>query len=227
MPSYRRLLAAGLCVSCFASIHLPAQDNVTVPKSRLEELERKEKELDRLRGEQGKPAAQIPQSSTTSTAAPLPAPAPVLAPPPEPMVRHSSPALETLPPWHPYDVVESMDLANYYYADTATADRRFLKQKIAVRGEIVGFEKPVWKRSYRILLQTPIRGTRVICDLLPPEKSNAVFTTNHGDELVALVGETRVPLAKVGERVVIKGECKGFNNSVVMIYAWDIKPAHQ
>jgi hypothetical protein len=61
---------------------------------------------------------------------------------------------------------------------------------------------------------------------LPPEKSNAVFTTNHGDELVALVGETRVPLAKVGEKVLIKGECKGFNNSVVMIYAWDIKPAH-
>jgi hypothetical protein len=118
-----------------------------------------------------------------------------------------------------------MDLANYYYADSAAADHRFLKQKMVVRGEIVGFEKPVWKRSYRVLLKTPIRGTRVICDLLPPEKSNAVFTTNHGDELVALIGETRVPIARVGQNVMVKGECKGFNNSVVMIYAWDIQPA--
>jgi hypothetical protein len=119
-----------------------------------------------------------------------------------------------------------MDLANYYYADNAAAGRRFYKQKIAVRGEIVGFEKPLWKRSYRVLLKTPVRGTRVICDLLPPEKANAVFTTNHGDELVALMGETRIPMAKVGDTVLVKGECKGYNNSVVMIYAWDIKPAH-
>jgi hypothetical protein len=192
---------------------------VTVPKSRLEELERKEKELERLKG--SAPSAPSQKSESPIPSVPAASP-PVLSPPPEPVVRYSSPALDSLDPLKPYDVVASMDLANYYYADSAAADRRFLKKKIAVRGEIVGFEKPLWKRSYRVLLKTPVRGTRVICDLLPPEKASAVFTTNHGDELM---GETRVHMARVGDTVVVKGECKGYNNSVVMIYAWDIKPA--
>src|SRR5215472_8579275 len=97
-----------------------AQDNVTVPKSRLEELERKEKELERLKGEQPKPQVDAvePRKQTEP-----PSPQPVLAPAPEPAIRYSSPALESLPPLRSYDVVDSMDLANYYYADTASADR--------------------------------------------------------------------------------------------------------
>ena len=219
-----RLLTLSAFV-CSLAPSAGAQDNVTVPKSRLEELERKEKELERLKGEQPKPVPPQPQP-TTPPAESKPAPQPVLAPPPEPVVRYSSPALESLPAPRPYDVVDSMDLANYYYANSAAADNRFRKQKLAVRGEIVGFEKPLWKSSYRVLLKTPIRGTRVICDLPAPKKSNAVFTTNHGDDLVALFGETRVPVAKVGQKVIVMGECKGYSDSSVMIYAWDIKAAH-
>jgi hypothetical protein len=202
-----------------------AQDNVTVPKSRLEELERKEKELERLKG--AKPAIQEDKVQTQPKPEPgNSTPPPVLAPAPEPVVRYTSPALESLPALRPNDPVESMDLANYYYADSASADRRFLKQKLAVRGEIVGFEKPLWKSSYRILLKTPIRGVRVICDLPPPTKSNAVFTTNHGDDLVAMFGEKRVTFAKVGQTVIVLGECKGYSDSAVKIYAWDVKPSH-
>lgn len=219
-PSLARVLA--LCLGmCAAPCLTFAQDNVTVPKSRLEELERKEKELERLKGSPSAPAPS-PKADPTTPAVP-PASPPVLAPPPEPIVRYSSPALDSLHPLKPDDIVNSLDLANYYYADPAAADRRFLKQKMVVRGEIVGFEKPLWKRSYRVLLKTPVRGTRVICDLLPPDKANAVFTTNHGDELMALMGDQRVPLIKVGETAIVKGECKGYNNSVVLIYAWDIK----
>jgi len=199
-----------------------AQDTVTVPKSRLEELERKEKELERLKGEKPKTDNEGLPASKPSEPPTLP---PVLAPPPEPVVRYSSPALQALPALRPDEVVQSMDLANYYHADKAAADGRFLGKKFALQGEIVGFEKPLWKRSYRILLKTPVPGTRVICDLLPPDKANAVFTANHGDDLVAMYGETRVPLAKVGQKVRVQGECKGFSDSVVMIYAWDLKPA--
>jgi len=204
---------------------MAAQDSVTVPKSRLEELERKEKELERLKGESPKDNVQ--------TAQPKPKPEPethalppVLAPAPEPVIRYSSPALESLPPLQPYDVIDSMDLANYYHADSAAADRRFRKQKIAVRGEIVGFEKPIWKRNYRILLKSPVPGTRVICDLLPPDKCNAIFTTNHGDDLVGMFGEKRLVLAKVGQKVMVKGECKGPNDSAVMIYGWEAEVFH-
>lgn len=199
-----------------------AQDSVTVPKSRLEELERKEKELDRLKGDLNKSRndnARLKKENEKSAARAA------QLPPSEPAPVHVSPPLESLPALRPDAVVESMDLANYYRSDAAAADHRFLKQKVAVRGEIVGFEKPLWKSNYRIFLKTTSRDTKVMCDLLPPPKANAVFTINHGDELVALVNETRVPLAKVGQQVVIKGKCKGFGDSVVTILAWDLKQA--
>jgi hypothetical protein len=217
-----------IAVLCGLAVPTRAQDTVTVPKSRLEELERKEKELERLRGENTK-KVEVPRKADSAVppgkSAEAPALPPVLAPPQEPVFRYSSPALESLPALRSDEVVQSEDLANYYYADHASADRRFLGKKFALHGEIVGFEKPLWKRSYRILLKTPVRGIRVICDLLPPEKANAVFTINHGDDLVALYGETRVPLARVGQKVTMQGECKGFSDSVVMVYAWGLKMA--
>jgi len=66
-----------------------------------------------------------------------------------------------------------------------------------LRGEIVGFEKPLLKRDYKVLLKTADRDTRVICNFYPPDKFDAVFTTNHGSQLVASIGENRIPLAKV------------------------------
>jgi hypothetical protein len=239
----------------------PAQDSVTVPKSRLEELERKEKELDRLKAEQEKaknPKTQPARPDEKALANPIQAPppqiqpspviqpvpvqsppvvqssvqsppiksAPVESPPVQPVVSYVSPPMDSLPALQPYDLVESMDLANYYHADVHWADTRFRKQKLSVRGEIVGFEKPFWNRTYRILLKTPTHEAKVICDLLSPEKANAVYTINHGEELVALEGSTQVPIAKTGQRVIVKGECKGLKDSVIMILAWDLKPAH-
>ena len=198
-----------------------AQENVTVPKARLEELERKEKELDRLKGDLKKTTdenVQLKQQTEKVAARPVQAQAP------EPAVNYVSPPLDSLPALRPDDVVESMDLANYYRSDRGAADRRFRKQKVSVRGEIVGFEKPLWKSNYRVLLKTPGRDVRVICDFLPPENSSAVFTTDHGDQLVALIGDGRVPLARLGQTVIARGECKGLSgDSVVMILGRDLK----
>ena len=219
LPGAYALGAALLLLSGSAGF---ASDSVTVPKSRLEELERKEKELDRLKGDLNKSRDENAKLKKESEKAAM---RPVQSPPPEPAPVYVSPPLESLPALRPDQAVESMDLANYYRADTAAADRRFLKQKLSVHGEIVGFEKPLWKRSYRIFLKTPDRDAKVMCDLPPPEKANAVFTINHGDDLVALMNDTRVPIAKVGQQVVIKGECKGFSDSVITILAWELKPA--
>jgi len=218
-----RVFAIVTACLCFSGAPASGQDNVTVPKSRLEELERKEKELEKLKGDSGKAR---PESTEPAKQPEKPDLRPVVAPPPEPVPSYVSPALASLPAAKPYDQVESMDLANYYHADSSAADQRFRKQKLVVRGEIVGFEKPLWKRSYRVLLKTPVRETKVICDLLPPEKSSAVFTTKHGEELVGLIGETRVPIARVGQTAVIKGECKGLSDSVVLIMAWDLQLAN-
>jgi hypothetical protein len=133
--------------------------------------------------------------------------------------------MESLPLLQPTDRVESMDLANYYYANSSAADQRFLKRKFTVCGEIVGFEKPLFIRNYRVLLKTPSREAKVICDLLPPENSSAVFTIDHGDTLVAKMGEARVPLARVGQHATVKGECKGLHGSAVTILGWDLQLA--
>jgi hypothetical protein len=228
-----------------------AQDNVTIPKSRLEELERKEKELERLKTEQDKakkPATAAVKKREADTHAepappvqaspvqpqpvqppPVAPPAvqsqPVHSPPVEPIVSYVSPPMDSLPPLQPFDIVESMDLANYYHADARWADARFRKQKLTVRGEIVGFEKPLWNRTYQVMLKTPTREARVVCDLLPPDKANAIYTANHGEELVALMGETKVPIAKVGQTITVKGECKGLKDSVILIMAREFQPA--
>jgi len=116
-----------------------------------------------------------------------------------------------------------MDLANHYRSDPASADARYLKHKFLLRGEIVGFEKPLLKRDYKILLKTGDRDTRIICNFYPPDQFNAVFISNHGSQLVASMGESRVPLAKVGQIVVLRAQCKGWKDSCVFISGGGMK----
>jgi hypothetical protein len=264
------------------TLPLLAQDNVIIPKSRLEELERKEKELERLKGntsktnaanaklkkESAKAAAKPPPAPTSApavtNAAPATAPAtanvaPTAPAPGEPelerlkselsktkdenlrlkqenknaaarlqaapVVTHVSPPMDSLPSLRPGDIVDAMDLANYYHADAASADQRYRKQKFTVRGEVVAFEKPPFVASYRILLKTPDRAIKVICELNPPENANAVFTVNHGEQLVALAGERRVPMLKVGDTVQVAGWCKGADGPDVNFSGTDLKVA--
>ena len=264
------VLLLGLLPLVLAST-VAAQDNVTIPKSRLEELERKEKELERLKGNLGKtndakaqlkkenekaaakpPAPPTAASSTTNVAPAAPAPSDseverlkseltktkdenlrlkqenekaAVRLQAAPIVSYVSAPMASLPRLKPEDIVEAMDLANYYHADAAAADQRYRKQKFTVRGEIVGFEKPPFVTNYRILLKTPDRAIKVICELNPPENANAVFTVNHGEELVALAGERRVPMLKVGDTVQVAGWCRGANGPDVNFSGTDLRVA--
>jgi len=198
--------------------HTHAQDTVTVPKSRLEELERKERELERLKGDVSKTNAEnaelrekLHQMQTNQVAAPP--------------ASHPVPAVATLPPLQPGDVIDSKDLVAYYRQEPAAAEQRFGNQRLTITGEIAGFEKPLLKRNYRVLLPGTEATTKVICDFYPPDKFNAVMIANHGTELVGVIGETRVPLAKVGEHVLIKGSCKGARESNVLISAGELTRA--
>ena len=268
------VLLLGLLPLVLAST-VAAQENVTVPKSRLEELERKEKELEQLKGNLGKTndaKAQLKKENEKAAARPPVAPtaAPITtnvapaaparsdtelerlkseltktkdenlrlkednekaaarlqaAPVAVQVVTHVSPPMASLPPLKPEDVVEAMDLADYYHADAAAADQRYRKQKFTVRGEIVAFEKPPFVTNYRILLRTPDRAIKVVCELNPPENANAVFTVNHGEQLVALAGERRVPMLKVGDTVQVAGWCKGASGSDVNFSGTDLRVA--
>lgn len=197
---------------------LHAQDTVTVPKSRLEELERKEKELDRLKGDVSKTKSEnaelkekLQQTSTNLVVTPAPV--------------HPAPALATLPPLQPGEVIDSRDLVAYYRQEPTAAEQRFRNQQLTISGEIAGFEKPLFKRNYQVLLPGNEPTAKVVCDFYPPDKYNAVFVANHGSRLDGQIGETRIPLARMGERVLIKGLCKGLHDSNVIVSAGELTEA--
>ncbi|HWW02138.1 MAG TPA: hypothetical protein VNZ64_20730 [Candidatus Acidoferrum sp.] len=203
------------------SLTVQAQDTVTISKSRLEELERNEAELQKLKQAvtnppAGKAPAPYAQPGAITT---LPgSPGAALA------VTRASPPVTSLPPLQEGEVVESLDLANQYRADPAAADQRYRGRKFTVRGQIAGFEKPMLKKNYKMLLPGPDRATMVICDLLPPEKFNAVFTIDHGVQLVGQFGENRETLARVGQAVLVNGRCRGWKDSSVIFTADSFQP---
>ena len=103
-------------------------------------------------------------------------------------------------------------------------NERYRKHTFKVQGEVVGFEKPLFTRDYKLLLKTANRQIKVICDIVPPEKYSAVFTIKNGSELVGLLaGQTRVPITKVGDTVVLEGQCKGMSDSVVKMSSCELK----
>ena len=220
MKAIRRRLVgpAGCAIVLLFAPPIKAQDTVPVPKSRLEELERKERELEQLKGDVAKTNAEnvelkqkLQQMATNQVAPTLPS--------------HPLPALTTLPPLQPEDILDSKDLVVYYRQEPAAADQRFRNQRITIAGEIAAFEKPLLKRNYRVLLPGNEPTAKVICDFYPPDKFNAVMIANHGTQLVGVMGETKMPLAKVGDRVLIKGLCQGARESNVLLSAGELVKA--
>jgi hypothetical protein len=205
------------------TLPIMGQETVTIPKARLQELERKEAELEKLKGDLTKTKGENTQlkkqhqEDTVKIAT---------APPMEPPVTHVSPPMQALSPLQKGDTVDAMDLANHYLADAPSADLRYRKRTFKVEGEVAGFEKPMFTRDYKLVLKTADRRIKVICDVMPPEKYSAVFTIKDGSELVGLAaGQTRVPITKVGDTVVIEGQCKGVSGLAVRMSGCELKSA--
>ena len=191
-----------------------AQETVTIPRSRLEELERKEAELEKLKAAvKPQPALENPATGNHDEGTPnrQPQTVSIAAPPSE------KPAVVPLTPLEKDTVVSAMDLAAHYRANAALADERYRRRTFKVQGEIVGFDKPPLVRNYNILLKTAEPQTRVICDFYPPDNFKAVYTINAGSVLVGTLPDTRVPIAKIGDNVVIEGKCKGLSSGGVKL----------
>src|SRR5512133_2364955 len=214
MKTQSLILLSGFLV--LGSVGAPCQDNVTIPKSRLDELEKKEAELEKLRGK-----GKTNEAETVKAPLTVPQAEPTLI---RPAKRENRPVV-TLPPLKEGEPVDAAILAGYYRQDRAAADKRFRNQPIVVRGEIASFSKPIIGRNYKVLLEGDDRDTKVTCDMVPPERFKAVFPADDGQQLVGLAGETRIPMAKVGARVVVQGVCKGFRKSAVLIDGTDMRPA--
>src|SRR5262249_34695697 len=122
------------------------------------------------------------------------------------------------------DPVDAMDLATYYRSDHASADQRFHKQSFKIQGEVVAFEKVWILRSYGVLLKTPDRAVQVVCEVQPPDKYKSVFTAKHGSEMVGTQERYEdEPLLRVGDLVTLQGECKGLNDSRVVMGGCELK----
>jgi len=128
---------------------LRAQDNVTISKSRLEELERKEAELNKLKGDTTKTAdenARLKKQHELDAAKIATIPLP-----PAPVVLRPTAPIDSLPPVSHDEIVDALDLSQYYHQDPASADQRFGKRSFKVRGEVLAFEKKLFARQYHVL----------------------------------------------------------------------------
>src|SRR4051812_47784015 len=123
-------------------------DAVTIPKARLIELERKEAELEKMKGEAHKPQEENRELKKDSNVNPTNIAAPTVTPSP---ARVSQPIKE-LPRLIEGATIEAADLGGYYRNEPELAEQRFHKQKIKVHGKISGFEKSLLTRNYKIIL---------------------------------------------------------------------------
>ena len=197
---------------------LPAlsEETVTIPKARFDELMRKEKELERLRGELSATKTETLRLKKEKDEAIAKAAAVKAVTPPDPVPARVSPPMETLPPVARGDSVEAMDLASHYRSDEVAADARYRKKVFKVKGEIIGFDKPILTRNYQIVLRAADRQMRVVCMVLPPAKLGAVFTAKSGTVMMgAYSSGARIALAKLGDSAVLEGRCAGLDGQVV------------
>lgn len=226
------VIGAGLAVAPATA----ADDTVTIPRSKLEELERKAAELDKLQKELNRSEAekarirkekekaetekrQLQQAkedaeTRAAQAVAAAAPAPAYVPPP----------LVSLAPLKAGEVVEAKELPGHYLADPRAAAERYEKERLAVRSEVAGFSKPMFVRPYKFLLKTADPGRRVVCALYPPEQYKAVYAAKNGTVLVGLTTrEAEVPLFKVGQTVVVEGSCRGADAEGVHLSSCGLK----
>jgi hypothetical protein len=191
---------------------LAAEDSVTIPKSRLEELERKAAELEKLKKEESAPAAE-------NAGAPAKDPAPVSAPPQPAPPAEDYPEVASLPPIESGEMVDTGMLSAHFKQDPKGASKRYAHQRIRVSGVISGFDRPVIARNYKVILRAAGSESPVVCDFYPPETYKAVFSANDGTSLMAVRtrDEARVTLARVGQSVVIEGECRGAKRKAVQM----------
>jgi len=218
-PSRRGTHITLLLCLLLVGLALPAraQDTVSIPKSRLEELEKKEAELEKLRNQLNgeKPVAASGQASVKPTViGTIPA-----APGPPPI----SPALSTLPDLKPDEVVSAIDLASHFQQDRAAAEQRYQKRSFALQGEIEQFEKSAFSRSYRLIMKTAGSRLRVVCEVYPGSQYTAVYTASDNSEMVGVSGENRKVFARAGWIAVTRGECKGLEGSAIVLKACALK----
>jgi regulator of replication initiation timing len=225
--------------ACALALPVRAEEMVTIPKARLQELENKEAQLEKLKMELGKAhaereqlvgeqqhlKAEAEQLKQAKTKAEAKAAAVSAAAKVEPIIPHNTPPMDSLPAFQKGQVVDAMDLMNHYRANAVMAKQRYERHPIRVEGEIMGFEKPMFVRPYVIRLKTTERAWNVLCRVEAPEVYSAVFTVKSGEQIVGSTSAgARTTLASVGQKIVVEGRCTGLNGQAITLTSCMLVP---
>lgn len=212
-PRFRAglILSLGLCLVA-SPLRAGTEETVTIPRSRYEELLRKEEELTRLRAKL-EPSTPDTSSRAASPAPVLPSAAHAAAGAPAPSLPTAAASLPPLPDRGP---VPAALLAGYLLRQPAFAAARLQNRNLQVHGRVVGFEKPLLTRNYHVWLETDEAAIRIRAVVVPPQQIRGAYVAQGGTTLmIADASGQRRPLLRLGDMVTLEGRVKGLQGNVV------------
>lgn len=196
-----------------------AEDTVTLPKSRVIELEKKAAQADKLAAELEKARAEISRLKGEAAAAPKT----VVVSPLPPQVEQS---IQKLPPTRPLtglpalgkgETVAVSDLLHHYAMDPAAADQRYKKKNFKLTGIVTDLDKSLLTSPYRVIFRVPGSALKLICDVQSPDEFKKVYVSSDRERIIGETYSTRATLAKVGEEITLQGHCSGLKDGVVTV----------
>ena len=167
--------------------------------ARAEVEARKLREVESERKSDVAPVTAVPEQSVKSNAATK-------------QMRATKPSdpVAALPPLNPDEVVNIADLVEQFKIDSASANSRYRKRVLRVRGVIERFDPKLFVRKYHVILASPEKFIRVVCTFDYPNDLKTVYSTERGQKLVGQPADNKqVTLLEAGQTIVVRGKCKG------------------
>jgi hypothetical protein len=196
-----------------------ADETVPISKERLQELERKAADADRLQRELDARNAEIerlkgqkPTAASRKGETWLP-PAAVKAAEKSP----PTPPIATVQPVRPDEVVSVNDLLNHYASDPAAAAARYGKKMLTIRGVITELDKTMFLSTYTAAFRVPGVDQRIECEFTPDREFTRVYLTSDKERIIGETYTLRRTFAVVDTEVVVRGRCTGAKGRVIKL----------
>lgn len=193
---------------------LVAEDTVSIPKSRLEQLEKSAAEADGLRRALLAAQEEIARLKGRATAAEK-----ALAEHPAPAApKRAVPPLATVPSLKSGDRVSAADVLGHFRENPAGAEAVYRKRRLIFTGEIARFEKPLLVSYFHLMVKGDDARDRIVFQVEPPERFKTAYPAANGERVEGLLPNgARVPFLRLDQRVEIEGVCKGLKDGALVI----------
>jgi hypothetical protein len=106
--------------------------------------------------------------------------------------------------------IDSNDLFWYFHNSPDSANEYLRGKNIAVLGKLVGFDPPMLRRVFSVLLETGDPNLRVVCKFnIPPAYNSVIYRRQQGAILGVAPGGREDLLLSMNSAITIKGKCDG------------------